>query len=272
MRGFLSRTEAFIRRDFYIQTSYKFQLIFDLTAGFFVVLLFYFISALIDPEKSRDLMSRFDTDYFSFVLIGVAAAGFLQTGLAGFARTLRTEMSEGSLEMMLSCPTRPVWIMVLPCLWSFFFEAVKALLVVLFGVFVLGADLGKANLLGCALVLVLTITSYSVFGMLSAAIIMVVKRGDPINLAFSAASSLVAGAYFPLELLPSWLGTIAKILPMTYAYRGLRQTLLGGAGPLEVAPEALLLGGFSVVGLPVALAVARIAVDKAKRDGTVGIF
>ena len=39
MRGLLSRTGAFIRRDFYIQTSYKFQLIFDLTAGFFVVLL-----------------------------------------------------------------------------------------------------------------------------------------------------------------------------------------------------------------------------------------
>jgi ABC-2 type transport system permease protein len=272
MSGLPGAALAFVRRDFYIQTSYKFQLLFELTGGFFVIALFYFISALMDSESSRKLLARFETDYFSYALIGVAAAGLLQTGLAGFAQRLRIGMTEGSLEMTFACPTRPIWILTLPCLWAFFFEALKGLVVVLMGVLVFGADLDRANFLSCAVILLLTITSYSVFGLLSASIILIVKRGDPINLAFAAASALIAGAFFPVELLPGWLGAIAKVLPMTYAYEGLRASLLVGASLADVARDAIVLGGFSMVGLPLAIAATSKAIRRAKMDGSLGVF
>lgn len=263
---------AFVRRDFHIAASYKFNFVFQLTAGFFIVAAFYFISQLVDSESSRKLISRFGTDYFSFVLIGVAAAGFLQTGLTGFAERLRTGMTEGSLEMTFSCPIQPIWVLVLPCIWAFIFEALKAALVVVFGVLVFGAVLDRANLLACAVVLLFTMTSYSVFGILSASLIMILKRGDVVNMAFGAASSLIAGAYFPTDLLPNWLGAIAKILPMTYSYDALRKTLLLGKSLSEIAPELLLLGVFSLVGLPIAVYVADMAIRKTKQDGTLGVF
>lgn len=272
MNSFSDVVLAFVRRDFYIATSYKFNFVFQLTAGIFVVAAFYFVSRLIDSSVSRTLVERFQTDYFSYVLIGLAAAGFLHTGLSGFAERLRTGMTEGSLEMTFSCPIRPIWILVLPCIWAFFFEALKALAVVGFGVLLFGADVSRANISSCIAVLLLTITSYSVFGILSASIIMVLKRGDVINVAFAGASSLIAGAYFPIELLPPWLVSIAKILPMTYAYDGLRSALLSGAQIREVWLELLVLGGFSIIGLPLAIAVAHSAISKAKRDGTLGVF
>lgn len=272
MRGMIDLITAFVRRDFSIAASYKFNFVFQLTAGFFIVAAFYFISLLMDSDATRRLMSRFGTDYFSYVLIGVAAAGFLQTGLTGFAERLRTGMTEGSLEMTFSCPVRPIWVLVLPCIWAFLFEALKASLVVAFGVLLFGAVLGNANLSACAAVLLLTMTSYSVFGILSASLIMVLKRGDVINLAFSAATSLIAGAYFPVELLPGWLAAIARLLPMTYAYDGLRKTLLTGAPLGDVGFELLVLGAFSLVGLPIAILVANVAIAKAKRDGSLGVF
>ena len=272
MNSFLNMVWAFIRRDFLIATSYKFQFIFQLTAGFFIVAFFYFISQLIDSGASGKMLSRYQTDYFSFVLIGVAAAGFLQTGLSGFADRLRTGMTEGSLEMTFSCPVKPIWVLVLPCLWGFLFEALKAFVIVLFGVFIFGASLGKADLLSGAIVLLFTITSYSVFGILSASIIMVIKRGDPLNLVFTAASSLIAGAYFPTDLLPAWLAWVAKILPMTYAYDGLRMTLLTGAGISEVSHVLVVLSGFTLIGLPLAIWVAHSAIAKSKRDGSLGVF
>jgi ABC-2 type transport system permease protein len=272
MNSFLSRVPAFVRRDFYLATSYKFQFVFQLTAGFFMLALFYFISQLIDVEASEKMLSRFQTDYFSFVLIGLAAAGFLQTGLRGFSERLQTGMTEGSLEMTFACPTRPIWILVLPCIWAFFFESIKAVVIVMFGVIIFGADVSQINLASTLLILLLTITSYSVFGLLSASIIMVIKRGDPINVAFSAASALIAGAFFPIDLLPQWLGWIAKILPMTYAYDGLRQTILVGAGVSEVWTNILFLGGFSLIGLPLVVSVTSWAINKAKRDGSLGTF
>lgn len=272
MSQFLNVVWAFVRRDFYVATSYKFQFIFQLMAGFFIVAFFYFIAQLIDSGASNKMLARFDSDYFSFVLIGVAAAGFLQTGLSGFAERLRTGMTEGSLEMTFSCPIKPIWVLVMPCLWAFFFEALKAFAIVAFGVFFFGASIENANFLSCAVILLFTITSYSVFGILSASIIMVIKRGDPINLAFTAASSLIAGAYFPTDLLPTWLAWVAKILPMTYAYDGLRMTLLQGAGITGVVDDLVFLVVFSVIGLPIAIGIAHYAIAKSKRDGSLGIF
>jgi len=263
---------AFVRRDFYIATSYKFNFVFSLMAGFFVVASFYFVSRLVDTSLSPTLVTRFQTDYFSYVLIGLATAGLLHTGLAGFADSLRTGMTEGSLEMTFSCPIRPIWVLVLPCIWSFFFEALKGLVVVAFGILLFGADLSRANPLSALVVLLFTIASYSVFGILSASVIMIIKRGDVLNLAFAAASSIVAGAYFPIEVLPPWLGAFAKILPMTYAYDGLRSTLLSGANISGVTRELLVLGGFSLVGLPLAIGVANFAIGRAKRDGSLGVF
>lgn len=174
--------------------------------------------------------------------------------------------------MTFSCPVRPIWILVLPCTWAFFFEALKAFVVVAMGVAVFGANLSHANFPWCAVVVLFTMTSYSVFGLLSASVIMVLKRGDPINMAFTAASSLIAGAYFPVELLPSWLGGVSKILPMTYAYDGLRKTLLAGGGLPEIGQDLAVLAGFSLIGLPLAIAAAQYAIGNAKRDGTLGVF
>lgn len=272
MNNFLNMVRAFVFRDFFIATSYKFQFVFQLTAGFFMIAFFYFIAQMIDAGASGKVMTRYQTDYFSYVLIGLAAAGFLQTGLSGFSERLRTGMTEGSLEMTFSCPVKPIWVLVLPCLWGFLFESLKAVVIVAFGVFIFGANLGEANPLSAAVVLLFTITSYSVFGLLSASIIMVIKRGDPINLAFSAASTLIAGAYFPTDLLPSWLSWAAAILPMTYAYDGLRMTLLTGAGVGEVSHDLFVLIGFSAIGLPLAVKVAQSAIARSKRDGSLGVF
>jgi len=263
---------AFFRRDFFIATSYKFNFAFQFMAGFFIVTMFYFLSLLIDSDASRAMVSRFQTDYFSFVLIGLAGAGILHTGLTGFAGSLRTGMSEGSLEMTFSCPIRPMWVLLFPCIWAFFFEALKIVVVITSGTLFFGADLGHANLTSGLTVIIVTVMSYSVLGIISASIIMVLKRGDPINAAFSVASTLIAGAFFPIDLLPSWLASIAKVLPMTYAYEAMRKTLLLGAGVSDVSFELMILGGFSVLGLPLAFGIANMAIAKSKRDGTLGIF
>ena len=272
MRAFLAITSAFVRRDARIATSYKFNFAFQLTYGFFIVAAFYFIAKLTDSEVSRKLLSRYNTDYFSFILIGVAAAGLMQTALSGFADQMRSGMTEGSLEMTFSAPVRPTWVLVLPCIWSFLFEAMKAVVVICMGVFLFGARMGQANLVSAMAMLLAIITAYSVFGILAASMTMVLKRSDVMNIAFSAATALIGGAFFPVELLPSWMVALSRVLPMTYAYEGLRLALLGGATLNEIRMQLTVLIVFSIVGLPIAFSVAGAAIAKAKRDGSLGVF
>jgi ABC-2 type transport system permease protein len=118
----------------------------------------------------------------------------------------------------------------------------------------------------------LTLLTYSVFGVLAASIVIVLKRGDPINWFFAQFSTFVAGAYFPVDLFPAWIQRIADFLPMTYAYRGMRMTLLTGAGIREVGVDILVLAVFVIVGLPLAAIACNGAVTRAKRDGSLGSF
>ncbi len=272
MMLFFRRIAAFVRRDFCIASSYKLQFLVSICSAVFILAIFYFVSKLVKTDALESLQEQYGADFFSFALIGVAATGFLHVGVVGFAEKLRISMTEGSLEMMFVSPVSAGWILIMPCVWSFLFEGVRAMVLIFFGVFLFGAEINLSSFHACALVLLLTLTSNSVFGLLSASIILIVKRGDPIAWAFMNASALVAGAYFPIEMLPGWLAWIPRLLPMTYAYRGARITLLTGGGISDVAGELLVLLAFSVIGLPLALFACSRAVGAAKRDGSLGSF
>jgi ABC-2 type transport system permease protein len=272
MQDLFRLLSAFVRRDFRVATSYKFNFIFQLTYGFFIVAAFYFIAKMADSESARKILSRYGADYFSYILIGIAAAGLMQTSLNGFAEQMRSGMTEGSLEMTFACPVRPTWILVLPSIWSYIFESMKALIVIVMGVVFFGADMHRANPITGLAMLLVTVTAYAVFGVLAASMTMVLKRSDILNVAFSAATALVGGAFFPIELFPGWLRAISSALPMTYAYEGLRMALLGGATLHDVSSQLRILAVFSVIGLPIAFIVAGAAIGKAKRDGSLGVF
>ena len=272
MTGVLRLMGAFVLRDFRIATSYKFNFVFQLTYGFFIVAAFYFIAKMADNDTARQILARYNASYFSYILVGIASAGLMATSLNGFAEQMRNGMTEGSLEMTFACPVRPTWILVLPCLWSYVFESLKAVLVLVMGAVIFGADLHRADLLSGMAMLLLSITSYAVFGVLGAALTLVLKRADIVSTTFSAATALLGGAFFPIDLFPGWLRAISSMLPMTYAYEGLRLALLGGAGLHEIRSQLTLLAVFSVFGLPLAFAVAAAAISKAKRDGSLGLF
>jgi ABC-2 type transport system permease protein len=262
---------AFLWRDFHVATSYRLNFLFQIGSGFFLVATFFFVSKLINSEQAGPALQRYETDYFTFVLIGLATTGFLHTGL-GLSERLRTAMTEGSLQMMLASSPHPAWIIVMPLAWDFLFEGLKAGAIILIGLLLFNADLREANVLSSLVVLVAALLSFTVFGLLSTAIIILVKRGDPIHWAFEHAAALVAGAYFPVELLPNWLEKVSAVLPMTYAYEGIRKSLLVGATVPEVGRELAVLVGFSALGLPFAVRFAKMGIDRAKMKGSLGFF
>ena len=52
----------------------------------------------------------------------------------------------------------------------------------------------------------------------------------------TAGIAVLAGVYFPLSVLPEWLGDIARALPFSWALDLLRDCLLGGDPSVEQAP------------------------------------
>jgi len=127
------------------------------------------------------------------------------------------------------------------------------------------------NVVGIIVIFVPAILTFSALGLISGAMILTFKQGDPILLAYAAFSGIVGGALFPVAALPAWLRPAALLLPLTYALHGLRLAL-DGAPLSAIGLDVLILWAFSVASLPVGAVVLGRALLRAKKEGSLGYY
>jgi ABC-2 type transport system permease protein len=262
---------AFLERDYLTESSYRFSFLLQILNIFFTAAVYYFIAQLVG-QAAAPYLEPYGGDYFSFVLIGVAFAGYFGVGLSSFANNLRQAQTTGTLEAMLATPTRLSTIIVSSSLWDYLLTTLRVVVYLLVGAGLLGVNLGAANYPAALLVLVLTVITFSSLGIVAASFIMVLKRGDPVTWAFSAFSSLLGGVYYPVEVLPAPLQALSRLLPITYALDAMRLALLQGASFGEIAGDLLALVLFCLVLVPLGLYSFRFAVRQARLDGSLAHY
>jgi len=86
---------AFLKRDFRLQRSYRLQFLYQLGGSFITLASFAFMARLVPGEQAS--LRPYGSDYFTFLLVGVAIFGFLSTSLNSFADTLGREQATGTL-------------------------------------------------------------------------------------------------------------------------------------------------------------------------------
>jgi ABC-2 type transport system permease protein len=259
--------QAFFKRDLSIALSYRLYFVMQMVSIFFSVTVFYFLSLLFGPVLVPQL-EQYGGDYFAFVLIGLAFSGYMGLSLSSFAESIREGQMTGTLEIMLLSPTRLSAIVLSSSLWSYGLTTVRVIVYLLLGVLVFGVRLSQANFVTALVVLVLSITSFSSIGILSAAVVLLVKRGDPVAWLFGSISSLLAGVYYPITVLPDWLEPVSRFLPLTYALDAMRLAMLKGSSLYDVRFDILALLGFTIVLTPVAFLAFRWALRRAKKEGS----
>lgn len=263
----LRKPAAFVKRDLALQLSYRLAFFLQFSRIFFSVLMFFFVSRIFGGAATPYLES-YGGDYFSFVLVGLAFSGYLGVAMGSFSGSIRQGQMMGTLEAMLVTPTRLSTILFSSSLWNFAFTSLRIVVYLVIGAALFGVDLSRANLLAALLIQILTILTFSSVGIISASFIMAFKQGNPLNMVFGTASSLLGGVYYPITVLPFWLQPFSRLLPITYSLRSMRLAMLQGYSLWALAPDILALALFSVVLLPLSMVAFRLAVRKAKMDGS----
>jgi ABC-2 type transport system permease protein len=266
----MKRASAFLTRDLYIELSYRFSFLLQFVQVFTGAFMFYFISRLLGPAAAPGL-AAYGGDYFAFAIIGVALSSYFGIGLASFAQSLRDAQTTGTLEAMLMTPTRVSTIILGSALWTYAFTTLRVLLYLGVGT-LLGMSLVNANVGLAVATLVISIITFSAIGILAASFIMVLKRGDPITGIVGIGASLIGGVFYPIEVLPQPLRVLAQAVPITYSLHALRLSLLQGASWHDIAPDLFALLAFAVALLPLSLYVFRLAVNRARVDGSLTHF
>ncbi len=264
------KLRAFLRRDFIEASSYKLNFVYTLGGIVFSSATFYFVGRLV-PSGSVSL-APYGGDYFAFAVIGAAFSGLLGIFQEGPAGMIRSAQVSGTLEALLVTQTSVPTILFGSTLYSFLFAAARTIVHLGVAVALFGLKFGAVNALAVFAVFVLTSVCYLSIGILSACFVLIFKVGNPVGWVFSSVSGFLGGMIFPVSVLPAWIRWISPFLPFTHSLEGLRRSLLASASFKEVLPSIAALGAFSVVLLPAGLVLFRIALRKAKRDGTLTQF
>ncbi|MDQ7007982.1 MAG: ABC transporter permease [Acidobacteriota bacterium] len=269
MRALLQCIRAFLVRDFQVESSYRLAFLLQGLGLFVSATLWYYIAGVLGGARNPALSAAMgNVEYFPFVLIGLMVNRFQEVSLNAYAAQIRQEQTTGTLEAMLVTPARLGHLMLAASSWSYLMAGLQSAMYLIFGVFVFGVDLVPGNLLGALLAVVLTVAAISGIGILSAAFVLYFKRGNPVNFVISATSALFGNIFFPAEMLPESLAWLARFVPLSYASDAVRGALLRGAGLGELAPDLAALALFAGVLVPTGLFGARLAIRRAKREGT----
>ncbi len=264
------RLSAFLRRDLREALTYKFSFVSSFVGILLSSATFYFVAKLVPPGTPS--LGPFGGDYFSFAVVGVAFSSLLGMFQEGLPAVVRGAQVSGTLEALLVTPASIPTVLFGSSLYSLVFQIFRTVLHVGVAVAFFGMTLGRVNVAGALSVGVLTILCFLGVGILSASFILVYKTGNPFGWVLGTVSGLFGGVVFPVALLPPWIRWISSLLPVTYALDGMRKCLLASAGFAEVLPDIVALAVFNIVLLPLSLLAFRLAVRKAKRDGTLSHF
>src|SRR5579862_970378 len=262
VRAYIDAIAGIVRRDAAIRLSYRGSLVTENLGIVFLLASFYFIAKLV-----RVAPFHTPAEYFAYVVVGVVILGVIHASLS-IPTSVRQELVAGTYERLVLSPfggaAATASLMVFPILFSVAVAILQVLVaVVIFGMHIRWATAALALPLGVAGAL-----AFAPFALVFAAATIAFKHAPGQTTALGVVS-LASGMYFPVSLLPWWLRWISDVQPLTPTVDLLRHVLIDF--PLRESPAAAFakIGGFIVIGIPVALWLVSLAGKYGRRRGTV---
>jgi ABC-2 type transport system permease protein len=258
---------AFLRVAIARAASYPMSFVMSELGALVPIFVYFFVARLVETSGPS-----VGGDYFMFAVIGIITAHALNAGLQGFGHELDVAIKQGRFEALL---VEPVPWRALPlgmAEWPVLVRTSAAGLAFLVAM-ALGADFRTAGFLPALLILLLGTLATLSIGIIAASIKSLSKESDPVLFVYQLAASLLAGAFFPISLLPPAVRVLSYTIPHTYVIQAMRRVLMpaGDSLPGLSAGEAMLvLVGFNLLLLPVALWLFGRSLEVGRRLGLLG--
>jgi ABC-2 type transport system permease protein len=164
----------------------------------------------------------------------------------GAALTLVTWREKGLMRRLRLAPLRPTEIATGRVTVSLAIALVQMLLFLLVGVVIFDLTLDASWWMAFPLVLAGTI-AFLAIGLITGAVTKTADGASALANLITLPMAFLSGAFFPLDLSPEWLQTVAKALPLTYLVEGLQDAMVRGLGAAAALPELGILLAFALV-------------------------
>ncbi|HHV41234.1 MAG TPA: ABC transporter permease [Clostridiaceae bacterium] len=204
------------------------------------------VQALAGPDNSGgELFAKLagTSDYIGFVFIGIVMWTWLNTVLWQVGATLRTEQRRGTLESNWVTPASRLSIMFGSGLTNMLSSLVTVAVSLIFCKMAWSIDLTFNPFLG--LIFLLSTAAIYGLGLIFASLVLLVKELNSAVNFVRGMFMVFCGITYPISVMPHWMQSVAKVLPLTYSIRLIREVGLTGAGYKDVSGTFWVLFAFA---------------------------
>ena len=200
------------------------------------------------------------------LLVGAVVWAYLGIIFEFITETVAWERWEGTIEYTFMAPLSRAMHLGGSGLFAVLYGLVRAILLFAVVAAFFSLSLGAANFAAALVVLVVASASFFGIGMMTAVLPLISpEKGAQLGFIAQGMLLVVSGVYYPVSVLPAWMEWTAKISPATYALRGIRHSILDGAGVAWADVWPLLVIG--TLCIPLGLWTFSLGERYAKRHG-----
>ena len=177
-----------------------------------------------------------------FVMMGVCFAGVAMV----------QERHHKTLARLLTTPTEKFFIISGKMLGFFLVGFIQFMILILFGQLVLKVNWGNLPS-GVLLLVVSYVLSVTGLGTLLSVVVRTSAQAGAFAVLISMVTSMLGGAWWPIEIVPKFMQTIARFTPQYWAINGFNKIITRGFGITEILPNFYVLLAISAISLLLAI-------------------
>jgi ABC-2 type transport system permease protein len=202
-----------------------------------------------------------EPNYFQFVAPGIIAMVVMMALMTGLPHAISYEKDMGTLDGMLAAPISRLSIILGKVMAQTIRGMIQGFIILLLAVVLFGVVIEGSILLVIALI-ILTVFSFVGLGILITSFTDKEETATMVMMTLMFPMMFLSGVFFPIQQMPWYMQDLAHILPLTYATTALRKVMVLGADVPAVGTEILILIGFGVILLAVAVPMFRRAMSR----------
>jgi ABC-2 type transport system permease protein len=199
--------------------------------------------------------------YVEFMIPGLLMMTMIMSVMTGLPRVIAYERDVGTLSGFLVAPISRVSIISGKVLGRVVTGLIQGVLSLILAILLFGITI-HGNLLWVLLTLFLGVFSFVGLGIVLTSVAEDEQTASMILMTLTMPMMFLSGIFFPIQMMPSFMQTIAYWLPFTYAIDAMRRIMIFGVTLTAVATDMFVMVGFGIVMLIIAIPAFNRAMTK----------
>jgi ABC-2 type transport system permease protein len=184
--------------------------------------------------------------YFDFIFAGMLGFTIITLGLFGPSRSIPSFKKQGILRRFHTAPITSAQYIISSLLSSIVIGFVSLAVMFLVGLHFYHLQM-QGSYIDLIIFLILSIVTIYGFGLAIGGWAKSEDRAAPLTNLVSFPMMFLSGTFFPTYLMPLWLQSISKFLPLTPIIDGLRDIISQGKTIFDLGPQLLLMGIWIII-------------------------